>query len=345
MPDKQPERLINLIMDELSGVDHGANLSDGWLVMKNLTPEQREAVLDALEDVEMTHEALFEALEAAMTHMDDAPDQVKQAMQVVRDYLVELFGGSDDSLVTQAADVDKVATRFEDLPLADLDTAWSASAAIKRVREWAGAEDSPNSQYLKAFFWVDTAAPDNFGSYKLPFADVIDGSLKAVPRGVFAAAAVVQGARGGFKGDDIDAIKRHIERYYEKLGRPAPWQTSKWRERVARVLDHVLRREDTLSVDDVRKVLLEVVWSEERSLEGTRRRLNDALAKLFADNDAETSYWVQDLTRDQALVGCFMRGVQTTWVAGYLDSGAVATLADPTTWTKVQLSYTEVPAA
>lgn len=32
---------------------------------------------------------------------------------------------------------------FADLPLADRDRAWDGSAAEKRVREWAGAEEPP----------------------------------------------------------------------------------------------------------------------------------------------------------------------------------------------------------
>src|SRR3954466_16435194 len=72
---------------------------------------------------------------------------------------------------------------FQDLPLADRDREWDGAAAEKRVRGWAGAEDGPNAKYRDAHVWYDEAKPDNFGSYKLLVADVVDGRLKAVPRG------------------------------------------------------------------------------------------------------------------------------------------------------------------
>ena len=120
----------------------------------------------------------------------------------------------------------KAVVPFQDLPLADMETPWDGDAARSRVREWAGGEDNMDwEKYRKAFVWYDSENPELFGSYKLPIADVIDGRLKAVPRGIFAAAAAVQGARGGVDVPDSDmpALKRHLERYYAKLDMTAPW--------------------------------------------------------------------------------------------------------------------------
>ena len=88
-------------------------------------------------------------------------------------------------------------TSFQDLPLADRDREWDGDAAEKRVRSWAGAEDEPNEKYRDAHVWYDAEKKDNFTAYKLLVADVLDGRLTAVPRGVMAAAAVMQGSRGG----------------------------------------------------------------------------------------------------------------------------------------------------
>ncbi|MEA2589409.1 MAG: hypothetical protein QOH66_2336 [Actinomycetota bacterium] len=116
---------------------------------------------------------------------------------------------------------------YQDLPLAGRDRRWDGDAAEKRVRAWAGAEDKPNERFRKAFLWYDEKAPDKFGSYKLPIADVIRGQLKAVPRAIIAAAAVIDGARGGAKipPDDIPGIKANLARYYEKMGEQPPWET------------------------------------------------------------------------------------------------------------------------
>src|SRR5579875_301593 len=114
---------------------------------------------------------------------------------------------------------------FHDLPLADRDRRWSVDAAERRVRRWAGAKERPNARYRRAFVWYDGDARDNFSSYKLPIADVVDGQLVAVPRAVFNAAAVVQGARGGVElpERELQRVKAHLARYYRKLGEKPPW--------------------------------------------------------------------------------------------------------------------------
>jgi hypothetical protein len=116
-------------------------------------------------------------------------------------------------------------TGFQDLPLADRDREWDGSAAEKRVRTWAGAEDAPNDKYRDAHVWYDADEKDEFGSYKLLVADVVDGRLRAVPRGVMAAGNVMQGARGGvdIPGKDVDRVKSHLAKYYAKMGDTAPW--------------------------------------------------------------------------------------------------------------------------
>lgn len=117
-------------------------------------------------------------------------------------------------------------TAFQDLPLADRDREWDGAAAEKRVRAWAGAEDEPNQQYRDAHVWYDADAKQNFTAYKLLVADVVGGKLVAVPRGVFAAAAVMQGSRGGvdLPAKDVDRVKSHLAKYYAKLDETPPWE-------------------------------------------------------------------------------------------------------------------------
>ena len=116
-------------------------------------------------------------------------------------------------------------TAFQDLPLADRDRGWDGDAAEKRVRRWAGATEEPNAKYRDAHVWYDNDKKDNFTAYKLLIADVVDGRLRAVPRGVMAAAAVMQGSRGGIDMPqaDIERVKSHLAKYYDKMDDAPPW--------------------------------------------------------------------------------------------------------------------------
>jgi len=146
--------------------------------------------------------------------------------------------------------VAKSVVPFQDLPLADEDAAWDGGGARKRIKEWAGGDDWTPSVLRKAFVWYDGDAPDVLGSYKLPIADVIDGELKAVPRGVFAAAAALGGARGGvaMPEDEVAAARTHLAKYYKKLDRTAPWDTEKWSDRARRMLGIGKRDRDDIGL-------------------------------------------------------------------------------------------------
>ncbi|MFI6598232.1 hypothetical protein ACIBHX_18400 [Nonomuraea sp. NPDC050536] len=117
-------------------------------------------------------------------------------------------------------------TQFQDLPLADRDREWDSAAADRRVRKWAGAEDKPNEKYRNAHLWYDASQADEFGAYKLPIADVVNGELKAVPRAIMSAGAIMDGARGGvdLPEDEIGRVKSHLAKYYAKMGETPPWE-------------------------------------------------------------------------------------------------------------------------
>jgi len=113
-----------------------------------------------------------------------------------------------------------------DLPTDDRPT-WNAAAAVARIRKWAGGPDKDKidwKKYQKAFVVYDPANADNFGSYKLPFADVIGGTLKAVWGGVRAAMGAVLGARGGVDLPETErkAAYNFLAAYYKKFDKPVP---------------------------------------------------------------------------------------------------------------------------
>ena len=126
---------------------------------------------------------------------------------------------------------EKGATSFADLPMAGMEMSWKASSAVKTVQKWASSDGSGDkdkinwSKYAKAFLWFDSNDAENFGAYKLPFCQVMDGKLTAIPRGVMAAAGVMRGARGGVNipDGDVPKVKAHIEKYYKKMGKDSPF--------------------------------------------------------------------------------------------------------------------------
>lgn len=148
------------------------------------------------------------------------------------------------SLVTFPADEHAEITEiksvvpYQDLPLADRGTAWDSGMARRRIASWAGV-DSPSdlkssskqSRYRRAFLWYDRGSPELLGSYKMPIATVINGRLSAVPRAIFAAAAVMRGARGGvdIPSGDRSGIVTHLNRYYSKMGMDSPFSDKAFR--------------------------------------------------------------------------------------------------------------------
>ena len=124
----------------------------------------------------------------------------------------------------------KAVVAFQDLPKAPQNRAWDGAAAEGRVRSWAGGPEKDNvdfAKYRKAFVYFDPDDTENFSGYKLGIADVIDGSLHVVFRGVVAAFGALRGARGGVNIPDADKRKAmaHVLRYYDKFDVDRPEDT------------------------------------------------------------------------------------------------------------------------
>ena len=131
----------------------------------------------------------------------------------------------------------KATPKFANLPL-DMNASWDASKAEMNVRKWASSDGSGDpatvnmKKYAQAHFWYDDKAPDpdgdgypdRLGDYKLPFADIINGKLTAIWRGVTASMAALLGARGGVSIPQADRKKvyNHIVKYYEKANKTPP---------------------------------------------------------------------------------------------------------------------------
>ncbi len=151
---------------------------------------------------------------------------------------------------------------YQDLPIEEDD--WDADEADARVREWAGGPDKEDidwDKYFKAFLWRDGEEPEKFGSYKLGYADVYDGKLRAVDSGIYAIAAVLEGARGGVDIPESDeaAVRNQVEKYYDKMDETAPWN-----EDAVNTEDNKEVNDKTMDEQELVKLLIEAL--EERGL-------------------------------------------------------------------------------
>lgn len=200
----------------------------------------------------------------------------------------------------------KGAVGKQSFPLADRGRAWNSQAAVRRCRAWAGgssAEDISWSKYRRCFLWYDAEGSDQFGSYKLPVVDIIDGLPHIIPRAVFAVAGVLEGARGGVNVPDNDkaSIRRTVASYYsamrEKFNDDSivpPWEKSAQLDMLRKLLydDGVLDDLATRIADTLREQIATTVQSEGDDLSaplGTSEINNTEEIEVVEPNDEDTT--------------------------------------------------------
>lgn len=103
------------------------------------------------------------------------------------------------------------------LPLSARDRAWDAGEATGRVKKWASSDGSGDPSTIdygklgRAYFWKDGDG-SAIGDFKFPFADIVNGTLTAVWKGVTAGAQRLSSA----KGVDTGAVRKRMAVYYAK---------------------------------------------------------------------------------------------------------------------------------
>jgi len=99
-----------------------------------------------------------------------------------------------------------------DLPWAPREREWDGPAAARRVQDWA---DGDGDRMARAFLWRDSDAdPTTQAAYSLGFADVIDGELRAVYRGLAAAAGRLN--QTSISAEAKQQVQGRIETLYDK---------------------------------------------------------------------------------------------------------------------------------
>lgn len=158
-------------------------------------------------------------LEVSATPIGSNPDALAEQRSAELEYIKQHLDG--------VVVIGRAVVPYQGYPV--ITGTWDSKAAEKRVRAWAGGEDSINwGKYRRAFTWYDSANPEVFDSYKLPHHDVMDGELRTHRGGVIAAGNAIQGARGGVNIPDSDkaGVRSHLGRHYKQFDMQPPWERS-----------------------------------------------------------------------------------------------------------------------
>ena len=126
----------------------------------------------------------------------------------------------------------KTVVPFQDLPIAvnesgELSTTeWDVGEAFDRVRAFTEAGEGQDFEaFAKAFFWFESEDPENIESYRLQFADIVDGEIVAIPNGIFEVVSRIKNDPDalGISEEDIKEVENNISRYYDKMALPNPF--------------------------------------------------------------------------------------------------------------------------
>ena len=164
----------------------------------------------------------------------------------------------------------------KDLPVDD-SRSWDGGIAKANIWEWAGFNgNSPDAaKARRAFLVYDANAEDLKGSYKLPFADVIDGNLTAVGGGLRAAASRLPQTDGLPQGVQ-DEARSVLDGYLQKIKEGTKAMDEKALE--------AAKKEATTAAAEIAKMCTEAgvpsmigaLISEGVTVEAARERVNNA---------------------------------------------------------------------
>jgi HK97 family phage prohead protease len=189
------------------------------------------------------------------------------------------FPANELALISGFKNESKTVTPFENLALADRSRPWDASEAAGRIRTATGSTDSPSASYRKNFLWFDSSEPENFGSYKLPFVDIVDGKRMAIPRALNNAKARLD--QTDIPASDKERVLSNINRYQDKLENSQPksfYQIEDLKDLTARELEKCLRDSGIFS----RKAAAYMANLPQGELVANN---NDALTELLTNAD------------------------------------------------------------
>lgn len=101
------------------------------------------------------------------------------------------------------------------LPLANSGTSFDAIEADKRLRVKVGAKDAPTANYGQFTLWHDKTS-EGFDAHKMPFVDVVNGEVKAIPSALIKHSAEIDQVNG-LADSEKSLIKTIISGYLDQI--------------------------------------------------------------------------------------------------------------------------------
>jgi len=212
------------------------------------------------------------------------------------------------------------------LGIAPEDYAWDATAADLRTRKWASSDGSGDTdkiawpKYQKAFCWVNPEDPNKLGAYKMPFADIVSGDLKAVWKGIAAGMVTLMGARGGVDIPDRDRkpVYNFLVVYYKKFDKEPPEYRSFFDLAKERVLEEefidkegaVLNKRNKKRLGDAQILIQEVL--DEANTSSEEGISQDIYNTILGENQKDKSKVIGKSQKEYQLDGLTNVIVQLT---------------------------------
>jgi HK97 family phage prohead protease len=186
-------------------------------------------------EVGKAREALALIKQGAVKGMSIGYNTIQHAWQGTNRLLKELrlkevslvtFPANEYATVTQVKSMQFArhmqTTQISTLPILTGTSDWDEAKAAVRVMQHFTEEKTDWDAYGQAFVW--TGELNGKKAFRGLIADVVDGELKAIPQGIYAAAADVESDE---KMDDIQRrfMRGNLEPYFDELKESPPWGT------------------------------------------------------------------------------------------------------------------------
>lgn len=113
------------------------------------------------------------------------------------------------------------AESYHRFPLAPRNRTWNVNEALPRLKRWASKDGSGDKdqidwqKYRQVFFWHESSELQNFGQFKFPYADIIDGEPHVVHNAVQNALARLDNSN--IPDNDKDDVRRVAQRQLNRF--------------------------------------------------------------------------------------------------------------------------------